>query len=430
MHSGLKGDPLTPISSSGDQRISPIIEQPGYVTIDSPQADLTPIAPRRHRTGLGLVMLGLVLGVAADRSILGSRDVANLAPQPEPALASRPISISRIGDRLFVPDGSPLRSRLMVEGVQAKDVARSLVLPAMVEADPARTVKVLPPVSGRVIELKVQLGGRVTQGQELAVIDSGDLAQVYADIEKARATLKLARQALDRQLALEKAGGAAVKDREQAQNDHAQAAAELERAESRLRAMGIPADQTGQSRLLSLKAPVSGSVIDLQAAPGAFLNDSTATIMTIANLDTVWVTANVPEKNISFVYIGQTVNVTFPSYPDKIFNGRVLFVSDIIEPDTRRNKVRIEFQNPDKAMKPNMFADATFVAPPVSQITVPTSALMMTNDRTSVFVEVADWAFERRNVEISYQDGQTAVVRSGLQPGERIVVRGGVRLND
>jgi cobalt-zinc-cadmium efflux system membrane fusion protein len=152
--------------------------------------------------------------------------------------------------------------------------------------------------------------------------------------------------------------------------------------------------------------------------------------MTIANLDTIWVTANVPEKDISFVYNGQTVNVTFPSYPGKVFSGKVLFVSDVVEPDTRRTKVRIAFDNPDKMMKPNMFANATFVAPAMSQLIVPTSALLMTNDRTSVFVEVAEWAFERRDVDVAYQEGATAAVKMGLQPGERIVVKGAVRLND
>ena len=165
-------------------------------------------------------------------------------------------------------------------------------------------------------------------------------------------------------------------------------------------------------------------------APGAFLNDPTAAVMTIANLDTIWVTANVPEKDISFVFTGQTVNVTFPAYPDKVFNGKVLFVSDVIEPDTRRNKVRIAFDNPDKTLKPNMFANATFVAPPVTRLMVPTSALLMTNDQTSVFVEVADWAFERRDVEIAYQEGTNAAIKSGLKPGDRVVVKGGVRLND
>jgi membrane fusion protein, heavy metal efflux system len=178
-----------------------------------------------------------------------------------------------VGDRIIVPETSPLRTLLTVAAPRMKEVARTLVLPASVEADPSRTVKVMPPVTGRVTELKVQLGGRVVQGQELAVIDSGDLAQAFSDIEKARSTVTLTKKALDRQLSLEKAGGAAIKDREQAQSDYAQAVSELERSEPRLRAIGIPPDQKEQSRLLSVKAPVSGSVIDLQVAPGAYLND-------------------------------------------------------------------------------------------------------------------------------------------------------------
>lgn len=181
---------------------------------------------------------------------------------------------------------------------------------------------------------------------------------------------------------------------------------------------------------MTLTAPVAGSIIDLQVAPGAYLNDPTAAAMTIANLDTIWVTANVPEKDIAFVFNGQTVNVTFPSYPDKVFAGKVLFVSDVIEPDTRRTKVRVAFENPDKALKPNMFATATFIAPSVSRVIVPTSALLMTNDHTRVFVEVDDWVFERRDVEIAYQEGTDVAIKSGLQPGDRVVVKGAVRLND
>jgi cobalt-zinc-cadmium efflux system membrane fusion protein len=231
-------------------------------------------------------------------------------------------------------------------------------------------------------------------------------------------------------MVLEKTSAIAVKDREQAQSDYAQAQSELERADARLRAIGAPLDAKANSRLLSVKSPIAGSVIALQVAPGAYVNDPTAAMMTIANLDTVWVTANVPEKDVSFVFPGQTAKVAVTSYPDRSFSGKVLFVSDVIEPDTRRNKVRIEFQNPDKALKPNMFATVTFVAPPVSRITVPTSALLMTNDRTSVFVEVENWAFERRNVEIAYQEGTDMAIKSGLSPGDRVVVKGAVRLND
>ena len=112
-----------------------------------------------------------------------------------------------------------------------------------------------------------------------------------------------------------------------------------------------------------MKAPVAGSVIDLQMAPGAFLNDATAAVMTIADLSTVWVTANVPEKDTSLVSKGQSVDVVFTAYPNEVFKGKVLFVSDVLDPDTRRTKVRIAFENPDIRLKPNMFANATFLAP-------------------------------------------------------------------
>src|SRR5260370_36327725 len=174
---------------------------------------------------------------------------------PVAALQDETPMLIREGARISVPDGSPLRGKLTVGPVAQREIQRKLILPAVVEADPARTVKVLPPVTGRVTDLMVPLAARVVQGQDLVVIDSGDLAQAYADIEKARSVLTLTKKALDRQLGLEKAGGAAIKDREQAQSDYDQAVAELERAQSRLRAIRVAADQKEQSPLLTLEAP-------------------------------------------------------------------------------------------------------------------------------------------------------------------------------
>jgi membrane fusion protein, heavy metal efflux system len=383
--------------------------------------------PSHAGRSLLLIALGLCLGITGDRLLSPPRLISDVSQSGKYAPSA---AFSRIGNRIVVPPDSPLRSRLVLANAVSKEISHRLVLPAVVEADPGRTVKVLPPLAGRVVSLKVQLGERVTQGQELAVIDSGDLAQAYADDQKARTVLTLTKQTLDRQLGLEKGGGTAVKDREQAQSDYAQAQFEFDRAETRLRSLGVSADQLERTRLLSLKAPTTGSVIDLEVAPGNFLNDPTATIMTIANLDTIWVTANVPEKDTSFVFAGQSVDVAFPAYPGETFSGMVLFVSDVLEPDTRRTKVRIAFDNPNKNLKPNMFANASFMAPMLSQIIVPTSALVMSNNNTSVFIEVAPWAFERRNVEINYQEGEDAVIKSGVNSGDRVVIRGGVRLND
>jgi cobalt-zinc-cadmium efflux system membrane fusion protein len=382
--------------------------------------------PKSAATALVLLMLAVGAGFGVYRlsSHWSAPDIrAQEAPQ-------EPTFLIRQGSRIIVPENSPVRNKLQIEPVEERDVQRTLTLPAVVEADPARTVKVLPPVTGRVIDLKVQLGERVSQDQDLAVLDSGDLAQAFSDDEKARAQLKLTKQALDRLMILAKTSAVAIKDREQAENDYAQAQSELERAQIRLRSLGISADQKPSSRLLTLKAPITGSVIDLQIAKGDFLNDPTAAAITIANLDTVWATANVPEKDTALVTKGQSVDVVFTAYPKEVFKGNVLFVSDILDSDTRRTKVRIAFENQDLRLKPNMFANATFLAPSRNMPSILTTALVLRDEVDQVFVEVEPWTFEARPVDVAFQQDDRAVIERGLKPGERIVVKGGALLND
>jgi cobalt-zinc-cadmium efflux system membrane fusion protein len=152
--------------------------------------------------------------------------------------------------------------------------------------------------------------------------------------------------------------------------------------------------------------------------------------MTVADLSSIWVTANVPEKDTALVAKGQPVEVVFAAYPDEVFKGEVLFVSDVLDSDTRRTKVRIVFPNPGIRLKPNMFANVTFLTSSQAAATVPTTALVMKDDRDRVFVEVAPWTFVPRSVEINFQQGDAAIIRRGLNAGERAVVKGGVLLND
>jgi len=347
----------------------------------------------------------------------------------DPAPASKPPALIREAGKVVIPEGSPYRQRIVVAEVGQKEISRTLILPAVVEADPARTANILPPVAGKVIELKVQLGDHVAEGQPLVVIDSGDLGQAYADDDKAREVLKLTKQALERVSSLAKAGGASIKDREQAESDHGQAEAEHNRTQARLKEIGASADLKGR-RALTILAPTSGSVTSLSIAPGAYANDANNALMTISNLDSVWVTANAPENDVAFVTPGLPVDVSFPAYRGQAFSGKVTFVSDVLDPDTRRAKVRIAFANRDGKLKPNMFADAKFAAPPTAELFAPTSALLMNNDRITVFVEEKAGVFVRRAVETGQEDGGAAVIRQGLAAGERIVVRGGVLLND
>lgn len=380
--------------------------------------------PRQTRFFLiGVAIIIFVLGVGLGTRLFNSSSHAAVQETAQPAFV-------RQGDQFIIPRDSALRSRLFVQPVTVNNSPHSLVSPAVVEADPAHTVNILTPVSGRVIKLGVRLGDRVVKGDPVAVIDSGDLGQAYADDDKARDALQHAERTRDRIRGLHEAGAGSLKDLEQAESDYAQAKAEFGRAEARLEEIGVPPQPKDGLRLLTITAPTTGSVTSLATAPGAFVNDVTASLMTIANLDSVWVTANVPEIDIAHIAKGQSVEVSFAAYPGQVFRGTVAFVSDLVEPDTRRNKVRIVFHNPGGKFKPNMFANVSFNIPQKSAVFVPNSALLMNNDSTVVFVETAPWTFIRRTVLPGYEEGDGARIDQGLNPGDRVIVKGGVLLND
>jgi cobalt-zinc-cadmium efflux system membrane fusion protein len=197
-----------------------------------------------------------------------------------------------------------------------------------------------------------------------------------------------------------------------------------------LKAIGATPATDRRSRLLTVRAPFGGSITALSLAPGVMINDPTQSIATIADLSTVWVTALVPEKESAAIAKGEDAEVALDAYPTTVLKGTVLFVSDVIEADSRRNKVRIAIANARYALKPNMFATVTLSGPQESRVVLPTSALLMNNDRTSVFVATAPWTFERRIVDPQLEEGSTVTIRSGLAPGEQVVVKGGILLND
>ena len=344
--------------------------------------------------------------------------------------ASETPLLVRQGDKIIVPEGSALRSRLTVLPAPLQATAAKLTLPAVVESDPIRTAAVLPPLGGRVVEVKVALGERVSRGQVLALLDSGDFAQALGDDEKAADAMRLTEKNLSRQEQQNKIGAASDRDLDQARSDHTQALAEYTRAEGRLKSLGISAANRTASRQLQVTAPVSGSITALSVAPGTMINDVTQPLMSIADLSTVWVTAMVPEKDLASVARNQDAEVTLDAYPDRTLHGKVLFVADVIEPDSRRDKIRIAFANADYALKPNMFATVTLTGATQSHIVLPSAALLMNNDRTSVFVATAPWTFERRIVDPVLTEGASVAIRSGLTEGDKVVVSGGILLND
>jgi membrane fusion protein, heavy metal efflux system len=320
---------------------------------------------------------------------------------------------------LFVPERSPLRARLTVEPVSPQEVRHELDVPASAEADPAKITRISAPLPGRVVRLLVHLGEPVQPGTPLFTFDSPDLAAAQSDYLKARSAEAQGLRASKRQRDLFDHGIGAQKELEQAEADHDQARSELVRADRRLQLLGIePGDVL---RSLTVRSPIAGRVIDLTTAPGQYQNDPTAVLLVIADLSTIWVSAQVPEKDLQRASVGDEATAQFGAWPGERFEGKVRFVGDLLAPETRTVKVRIELPNERRRLKPGMFARVTVRGEAVRELVVPATALQVRGDRSFLFVEKAPWRFERRPVEVGEPLGGGVPVVRGLRAGERIV---------
>jgi cobalt-zinc-cadmium efflux system membrane fusion protein len=168
--------------------------------------------------------------------------------------------------------------------------------------------------------------------------------------------------------------------------------------------------------------------VEYTVAPGEY-HDPSDNLMTIADLSTVWVTANVQEKDIRRVRAGEDATATFAAYPGERWTGSVLFVGDLLDPATRTIRVRIAFANTDRRLRPGMFALVTFTESAAPEIVVPSAGLVLLGDASYAFVEDSPWSFHRQRVTPGAQaDSDHTVVTDGLAAGERIVVSNAVLL--
>lgn len=370
---------------------------------------------QRQKTTLKLVgsFLGIILLFSLCMAL-------STSPQPAP----QPLLI-RNNDTIKIPSDSPLRTLLQVQPVKTSNAPHIVVLPGIVEANQRNSITILPPVTGHLLNIYVQLGEEVKKGQILATMQSSTLAQIYADELKAQSALKQASEALNRAQKVNRAGANAVKDIEQIQNNYTQTQAELQRAQASLASLG-----TNKDNLLQIQAPIDGKITSLNYGPGSYINDATLPLFTLANTKNIWVTMCVPENSIAAITKGQKVEVHVPSYPQQIWHGQITFTNNLIDPETRCNKSRVALDNTDEHLQPNMFASIQTKVPQPEQIIVPLSAVLMNNDTTAIFIETAPWTFKQHAVVLGAEDGNEVRITSGLKAGDRIVTAGGILIND
>ena len=308
--------------------------------------------------------------------------------------------------------------------VTKQNVSDSIDLPARVQADPARTVHVFAPAGGQLVSVSVRPGDHVQHGQLVAVLHSNDLAQARADYMKAKADHDRTQRALERAQLLYDHKVLPQKDYEDAKADAISAQAQLETAKEHLTLLGVQLDQVSDE--LEVRAPKSGVVLDLSAAPGEFSKalDASAPLCTIADLTDVWVMGDVYEKDLSSVALHKPVDITFAAYPGKSWKGNVDNISPIIDPNSRTIKVRVVLANAAHELKPDMFAQIHVQRGTRNVILLPAPAVLHDGEKTYVYVDGGGGKYQPREVKIGPMQDGSVEIASGLSGGENVVVEG------
>jgi membrane fusion protein, heavy metal efflux system len=321
-----------------------------------------------------------------------------------------------------------MRQKLIVEPVKVETVQTELPEPGVIEADPTTVVRIYPPVTGHLVKIWVQLGDAVKEGQLLATLTAPDFLQAQDNFIKARSQLNLTDKQLRREQALWDAKIAATGDLETAKANYEQAKSDYDDTLSILRSYGFDPDKDQFGQPFRLISSVSGKVVDMSTGKGEYKTDPTQPLMTVADLSHVWLSANVQEKDLHFLSVGQGIAATLIAYPDQPLKGKVLYIGDMLDPDTRTTKVRFLLENQDSRLKPGMFATVFLRGIPKEEITIPTTAVVQIGNSAFVFEQTDPTTYLPRLVQLGQQHGERVVITNGLTPEAKVVVKNGVLL--
>ncbi|MFL6337403.1 MAG: efflux RND transporter periplasmic adaptor subunit [Pyrinomonadaceae bacterium] len=360
----------------------------------------------------------------------------NASGRPSSAAAPAPAQSSAIESEIVAP----------------QQIAGSIAATGKVLVPEDRVASIGPVHEGRIVSLYAGQGSVVRKGQKLADLESADIDQAEADYLKAladyenatrtsAAEVKFAQANYDRTKMLYEKSITAGKNLQQAEHDlelaKASAASSiagarvaLANARRHLLILGLKdsaidslASRPNLASVFSLNAPISGIVVERNATVGATVG-SDASLFKIIDISSVWVDANVFEKDLGRVRRGQEVRVTVPAFPGVTFSGRVILISSVVNPETRGVQVRTEVSNADGRLKPDMFANVEIVTDVRrAAISLPQTALLDDGGHKIVFVQT-DKGYEKHIVTTGIQNGDRVEILDGLQAGDHVVVKG------
>jgi cobalt-zinc-cadmium efflux system membrane fusion protein len=319
-------------------------------------------------------------------------------------------------DKYVIPD--TIMKSLAIDTVATSQLVNAITLTGKVGTNDDHVVPVFSMVSGIIQDIKILLGDYVNAGQVLAVVKSSEMAQFSSDLLNAETNLRIAEINLRKTIDMYHGGLASMPDSLNAEVAVQQANAELDRVHRVLKING--GNTQGE---FVVRAPISGFIVQKGATNNmAIRGDNTTSLFTISDLKNVWIQANVYESNISYIHLGENVDVTTLAYPGKVFKGKIDKIMNVLDPASKVMKVRVVLANEDYALKPEMYASITVNDKENKRcLSVSSHAIIFDHSQYYVLVFKSKSDVKITPVQVINAVGDKTFIASGVQEGDKVI---------
>lgn len=389
------------------------------------------MAPRIEMNRASVAVVGALLAVGAFAYWL-------MRPGEAPKPSAANLEQSAPQDSIDLSE-SQLAS-VKVAPVEERDFPVEKQAVGSIDFNQDMSVQVFAPYQGRIIALFAEVGNDVKKGQTLFTIDSADLLQAESSLIAAAGVLELDNKNLARLQDLYTTRAVSQRDLEQATSDQQTAQGNLAAARDAVRIFGksdTDIDMVISSRAadptLVVPSPIDGRVTARNAAPGLFVQPgNTPAPFTVADIDTMWMVANVADGDSPAFHVGQPVTVSIEAFPGRTFEGLVTLVGAAVDPNTHRVPVRSEIKDPRHELRAGMFANFTIgVAPPARSPAIPVNGVVREGDGTMTAWVTADRRhFTQRIVRIGAERDGYRQILEGVRAGELVATDGALFLSN
>lgn len=361
---------------------------------------------------------------------LGETGAGRAVPTVESVSGSDLVTPAGKAD-LTLPTEMIERIKLQFAEVKTQAIANQLRTTGTVQANAYKETRVTPLVGGRVTAVHAQLGDAVKKEQTLVTIFSPELAQEQMEYLKVEANLNLHVTQAERYRKLADIGAISVQEKQEVEARLLEHHAEHASHRQKLKLLGLTDAQidglknaTTVTSDVAVPAPSSGVITTRSVNVGQVVTMADS-LFAVTDLATVWVMANVYEKDFGTMRMGARVTITTPSYPGRQFSGTISYLDPRVDPNTRTAQARIEVPNPNQALKIGMFVDVALNTTGTQEaVVIPKAAVQTMGNEQAVFVVMGNGQFQLRKLQLAEEVGDAVRVVSGVRAGEKIVTEG------